>query len=249
MILGYVDLFISQLGKAVSQNSVQHINEWFNFFTFDIMGDFAFGESFRSLQNSEYHSWVRSVLESVHLGIIVTQMERYGLWSILERLVPQSWFAARDMCNAYVEQVVDRRLEKGNLSGTGKVDLFNYLLENNDDPETPLGRQELCANAFFIVMAGSETVATLLTGLSWFLCTHPEVLGLVTDEVRSTFAKEQDINIKSTSKLEYLNAVLNEGLRIFPPAAEGSPRVISSPGQKIAGYDVPVGVGTTFISK
>lgn len=245
MILRYVNLFIDQLGKAVSGNPVQNIDKWFNFFTFDIMGDFAFGQSFKSLENSEYHSWVGSVLENVHLGIIVTQLQRYGLWSILEQLVPKSWFAARDTCNDYVQQVVDRRLEKGHLPG--KVDLFNYLLQRKDDDETTLSRQDLCANAFFIVMAGSETVATLLTGLTWFLCSNPDTLALATREARLTYTNSEEIDIQTASRLRYINAVLKEGLRIFPPAAEGSPRVISSPIQPIAGYEVPMGVRDHFL--
>lgn len=45
----YCDLFIKQLtkyGSAIPMN----MNKWYNWFTFDVIGDLAFGESFKCLE-------------------------------------------------------------------------------------------------------------------------------------------------------------------------------------------------------
>merc|ERR1712225_741 len=48
-----------------------------------------------------------------------------------------------------------------------------------------------------------------------------------------------DIDVASTTQLEYLMAVLKEGMRIFPTAPQGTPRV--SPGVTVEGHYVPKG--------
>ena len=46
----YVDLFISKIGEVAEANrGVVDLNCWFNYLTFDIIGEMAFGESFRCM--------------------------------------------------------------------------------------------------------------------------------------------------------------------------------------------------------
>jgi cytochrome P450 len=59
------------------------------------------------------------------------------------------------------------------------------------------------------------------------------------DEIRSAFSSMDEITADSVSNLEYLGAVIEEGLRIFPPAPFGPPRV--STGATVDGVYVPKG--------
>lgn len=62
IIKKYVDQLFEKLHKEC-RNSMQPLNmvEWFNFATFDVIGDLAFGEPFGCLENSTYHPWVALV--------------------------------------------------------------------------------------------------------------------------------------------------------------------------------------------
>jgi len=86
----------------------------------------------------------------------------------------------------------------------------------------------------------------ITTGTTYYLIHTPRALDRLTQEVRSYFASSKDINGGSTQSLSYLNAVISEGLRIFPPVPAGLPRVSS--GDTISGYAVPAGtsVSTSF---
>lgn len=46
LILHYVDLFVQQLTKFGTQGNGVGMDEWYNWLTFDILGDLAFGEPF-----------------------------------------------------------------------------------------------------------------------------------------------------------------------------------------------------------
>lgn len=63
-------------------------------------------------------------------------------------------------------------------------------------------------------------------------------------EIRGAFKSFDEINATKAQQLPYLQAVLNEGLRLFPPASGGAPRV--SPGFELHGYYVPEGVSNVL---
>ena len=91
-----------------------------------------------------------------------------------------------------------------------------------------------------LVIAGSDTTATALTTIIYFLSTNPGKLAELQKEIRSTFTSQEQIEISVLQTLPYLTAVIEEGLRIFPPTAFGLPRL--SPGAIIDGNFVPNGV-------
>jgi cytochrome P450 len=51
IIRGYVDLFIERLAPFATSGRELNMCEWFNFTTFDIIGDMAFGEPFGCLRD------------------------------------------------------------------------------------------------------------------------------------------------------------------------------------------------------
>lgn len=79
-----------------------------------------------------------------------------------------------------------------------------------------------------------------MSGPQFYLSQNPTVYEILTKEVRSTFTSEHDINFHITAPLEYLGACLNEILRVYPPAAETTPRL--SPRYYVQGGWIPKGV-------
>ena len=71
---------------------------------------------------------------------------------------------------------------------------------------------------------------------------NPRVLAKLTDEVRSAFATEEEIDLNSVQKLSYMLAVLEETLRLYPPSPHGQPRIIAEGGDDILGRYIPGGV-------
>lgn len=92
------------------------------------------------------------------------------------------------------------------------------------------------------MIAGSETTATLLSGTTYWLLRSPEAYRKVTEEVRKTFASEEDISVqKVTNQLPYMMACLEEGFRMYPPVPSCLPRRTRA-GMgitKIDGYEIP----------
>jgi hypothetical protein len=96
-------------------------------------------------------------------------------------------------------------------------------------------------------VAGSETTATLLSGLTNHLLRNPEIFDRLKKEIRTSVKKEEDIVIANLINLPFLNACIEEGLRIFPPVPVGLLRVVPAGGSDIDGNIIPEGVSLSNV--
>jgi cytochrome P450 len=67
------------------------------------------------------------------------------------------------------------------------------------------------------------------------------VLHRLTQEFRGTFKNEKDNTVATTSNLPYLNAVIDEGMRLCPSVPVAIPRVVPKSGDTVCGQRVPEG--------
>jgi len=116
-------------------------------------------------------------------------------------------------------------------------DFFSHILSGDKGSEVDEGY--LCIQAQTLLIAGSETTTIVLSAITYFLCINPSVFSRLKNEIRTSFQDPKVIDSDNTAQLPYLCAVIEEGLRIFGPAANGMPRV--SPGAEINGTFVPAG--------
>lgn len=68
-----------------------------------------------------------------------------------------------------------------------------------------------------LIFAGSETTASGLSGILRILLQNKHPLTKLIHEIRSSFADEAEITMAPVGRLKYLEAVINEGLRVCPP--------------------------------
>lgn len=106
---------------------------------------------------------------------------------------------------------------------------------------------EIFGNSSILIIAGSETTATLLSGATYYLLKNPHVWEKLKAEVRGHFKSADDINFVTTGQLPYLFAVLEESLRQYPPVPIRLPRRTGSEVEVIDGYEVPPHVRAFYI--
>lgn len=239
IVKSYVDLLMQRLRENCAGGSKPlNMVSWYNFTTFDIIGDMAFGESFGCLQNSTYHKWVSFVFSNIRYGSYRNVARRFPGSKFLLRLIVPAHLPKEDQWHRQLTtEKVKGRLAKSN----DRMDFFAHILKQKDT-ERALSFPEMLTNSSSFIIAGSETTASLLSGITYYLLKNERVLEKLQQEVRGAFKSEADITVAACNRLEYLNAVLMEGLRIFPPAPTGLPRVINGQGTVINGRWVPGGV-------
>lgn len=102
-------------------------------------------------------------------------------------------------------------------------------------PNADVADAEMIATAKTLIVAGSETTATLLSGITYLLIRNPRVLNKLVLEVRSAFKTEAEINLVGANQLRYMLACLDEAMRTYPPVASTFPRIVP-PGGDVVRY-------------
>ncbi len=244
LITRYIDLFMQRLGEMTTDKSgrprpaVADLVAWFNYTTFDIIGDLAFGEPFGCLDLSRMHPWVRAIFQAMEQFGVFVAFQWYfpGLLTVIKLLLPGDYIGKHaDAQMRYARELLETRL----ALGTSRPDFVEAMATAKSDDGRMLTKEDMVANARLLVVAGSETTATALSGVAYFLARHPRVQEKLAKEVRSTFASEGEINLLSVNKLGYMLAVLDESMRMFPPVPNQLTRICEGEGDRICGFYVP----------
>lgn len=208
------------------------------FTTFDVIGHLAFAESFNCLESSEYHSWISltfSVLKHVARSRCLIRLNpKLGpLFMLVSAILDPSLPRRHNELHRLTQELVARRKERA----PEYTDFMTHLLAAQEKGQ--LVQADLQSNAPVIVVAGSETTATLLSGATYYLLSYPQVYEKLKKEVRGTFNSADEITIGRIGDLPYLLAVLDESLRLYPPGANPHLRRTPPEGAILGGKFVP----------
>lgn len=235
IIQRYVDLLISNLREDAKEAREIDLVSMFNLITFDIVSDLSFGESFGGLRTRTIHPWITAFFEMAILRATFVQIINLKI-PILSGLATRVFLPmARKRVGAlsYTRGKILKRLEQG----TTRPDFMSHVLRHND--EKGMSTAEIQETFTLLILAGSETTSTLLAGCTYLLQTHPQVRHRLEAEIRNGFSHDTEISMLSVNKLEYLNAVIEESLRRYPPVPVALNRMTPVEGTSICGRWVP----------
>ncbi|KAL7952092.1 cytochrome P450 [Trichoderma barbatum] len=235
LIQSYVDVLIDRLRENCDNGSrPMEMTSWYNWTTFDIIGDLAFGEPFGCLQNSDYHPWVSLIFNRIRGNAVSTALRRLPFGDGLIKLLVSKELIQQ--IHAHF-QLTKEKVNKRLAEPSPRPDFMEVMAKRSGDTE--FSPAELYDNASLLILAGSETTATTLCGVTFLLLTHPEVLQKTANEVRSSFSSESEIDLLSVQRLSYMTVVLQETLRMYPPIPTAFPRKAQPGGDVICGQYVP----------
>jgi cytochrome P450 len=246
----YIDLLIKRLRERASSatGNIVDMVKWYNFTTFDLIGDLTFGEPFGCLENGGYHPWVAMIFGGFKLASYTQAAKRFPrIEKLLMWLIPKQLFQKKYEHFSMSFEKARKRAETG---AANREDFMSYVLRHSD--EKGMTPNEIGENSNVLIVAGSETTATLLSGTTYLLLKNPEIYKKLADEIRANFTKEEDITLLAVSNMKYLIAVFSEGLRMYPPVPSGLPRKVPAGGEFVEGYWFPEEVSNcksaTFLS-
>lgn len=205
------------------------------YFTFDVIGDLSYGEPFGCLANDNYHPWIQNIFGNIE-GAPFNRFLGINPWlrPLVHKLMPQHIRKAVEDHVALTVEKMDRRL----VSDKDRPDFLQNLVKTGNLPP----RQDLYATGGALILAGSETTATALSGTTWFLWKNPEVRAKLQAELDEAFSSPEDITLVGVGQCRYLCACIDESLRLYPPQGLSNGRIVPDGGSLIDGKFVPGGV-------
>jgi len=238
----WTELMRDKMMESAKAGRKADLLKFYNCTTFDIMGDLCFAESLQMLEGSDYAPWVKLIFDGIKKNTKLKSFKMLG--SLPTYIIDQILFKS-EVVRAkqlehwnYSRERVDRRLART----PDRPDLWTKILETgapNDKEGLSLGEHHSIASVFMV--AGTETTATALSGTTYQLLTNPDKLARLKDEIRSSFDSLEDLHLEPLARQKYLMAVLQEGLRMYPPVPSALPRKVPAGGATVCGEWLPEG--------
>jgi len=187
--------------------------------------------------------------EAQQVGRAVGFLMRYQLrrlrspvWLPQNLPTPKSRRAQREneFLDSLIYRIIAERREQGN--GRPHEDLLALLMGAMDEDGTQMTPRQLRDEAMTLFLAGHETTALTLAWTWYLLSQNPAAEARLHEELAGVLGGRAP-TVADLERLPYLQAVINESLRLYP-AAYLLARTSIAP-SSIGGYDFPT--GTTIL--
>ncbi|KAI0434880.1 cytochrome P450 [Xylaria sp. FL1042] len=234
----HIDLMISQMREHGQGEAGL---DWFTWLAMDSATDLACGWELHELRDMKTHAFLDGMDAASMLAIILATTKIYPIltpavmlltpWRLM-RTLPQMLGALRTMVRKRIET-------RDNLKHS---DFFEQLLPpGKEAPKTNKDMRHMLTVIGQLIIGGYDTTSVTSYMMLYFGLRNPEVLEELKREVRGTFSRYEDITAENLRSLPWLNACMQETLRVVTVATHHSlPRI--SPGGTVDGTYVPKGV-------
>lgn len=214
------------------------------YFALDVISTLAFGKTLGYLaEDQDKFRYIETTNQTVY--ILVSTALIPGIISILQSPY-MKWIMPRIENMAGIGNVITFAKETvGQRYGTNalvKQDMLGSFVKHG------LSQKDSETEALVQLIAGSDTTATAIQSTILFLMTSPKVyarLQVEIDEAITSKRISSPITDAEARVFPYLQAVILEGLRLFPPAAALYPKV-STKDEVLCGVPIPAGTNVAW---
>ncbi|KAK5651342.1 hypothetical protein OQA88_12575 [Cercophora sp. LCS_1] len=206
--------------------------------TFDHMGKIGFSHDFGTIEAGKENRML-DLLE-----VMFGQIGQLGelVWPVaLMKSLGVGGDAAE--FDELTRQMADRRVE---AHGEKEVDIFGHFIQDfrAEKPVAFFNKDILLSDAGLILVGATDTIAVVLSYAFYHLAKHQEYQDRLFEEVTTVSGKTipSEFTSGDLGKLELLEAIINETMRLDNPVANNAGRTTPPEGITVDGVWIPGGV-------
>ncbi|CAF1914247.1 unnamed protein product [Rotaria magnacalcarata] len=209
---------IDELFASTNSTSVNLQTE-LNALTLSIIASCAFGKGFETIGNARdiVNRAFTVLLQAVEYRTMrmVNQIPVLALLPFWQKHIVDE--GTRETTEFVEQIIIDRRQNRSKSLCSGS-DILDLLLSAVDAEGQPFTDQEIKDEALTFVFAGHETTGNLIVWTLYMLMTDESVLRACRDEVDRVLSDNIELTYENMSDLVVCEAILQETLRLYPPA-------------------------------
>ncbi|KAJ5939345.1 hypothetical protein N7466_002479 [Penicillium verhagenii] len=240
------DQLVSHMEKNLGQGI--DITTWAMFFSFDIMGDVGFGKEFNNLSTGVEHPGIKAVHD--HMAILGIGMHVPWVLFLATRIPGASASLA-----AFFQWCEDEVVQKQKVYYTPPIifyftwdakeypnDVVSWLLKAyvEKDISAPPTATALHEDSRAVLVAGSDTTASMLASTIYFLAKYPAVQAKLQQKLDEAIpGGSAEWSYEQTKSVAYLEDVITETLRLRPSVMVGASRVTPTEGLQVDEVHIP----------
>ena len=218
----------------------------------DVITEFLFGESARSLDpdKREARNGEKTEAEKFYeafryiVAAFNGQDAKYGLLSVI--LPDPSFKKHKQIMDTYVNNVIEKAIadEKARVANNDDSPQRHTFL--SDIVKSTQDRPRLCAEFLNILLAGRDTTESFLSSLFFTLSQRPDIFHKLQKEIDDSGIPMAP-SFSQLKSLPYLRGILNEVQRLYPSAPENDRQATTDTTLPLGGG--PDGKSPVFIKK
>ncbi|OTB00207.1 hypothetical protein M426DRAFT_324448 [Hypoxylon sp. CI-4A] len=234
-------------GRFAGKDEAFDLGQWLQYFAFDYMGTMSFSRRYGFLeQGKDVGGMLKAISEYFRLAAPMTQMTWLDPLIYKNKIVHRFRQTAGVTILGFVSKVVGERLNYRN-DGNGRVSeeasdkdfLARYIKIQKCSSVLPSWMP--IAWTFSNVFAGSDSVGNVMQTVMYSLLSCPGSLLRLQEELEAADLSRPCPKWNEIRDLPYLDACIQEALRIHPPFALPLERVVPSGGVSVLGTYLPEG--------
>lgn len=144
----------------------------------------------------------------------------------------------------FIQSVIDERRKLADPKmGRPFEDFTSIIMKaTGDGNRLKVTDEHMIANILFMLMAGDEASAMVLTFVTHLLAFHPKIQQRLHEEISRAVheSEEKKLDFETVKNIQFLEAVINETMRLYPPSTYIERKV--SQKYDLHGIDLPVGL-------
>jgi len=238
------DVFVDKIRELEDRGEVDLIQKVV-LCTLDIICETAMGIRV-GVQGDEDHYYLRALERMAEINRIKVSKPLYNINFILN-MTPLGWEQQR--CNKVLQKftrdIIDRRVAEHNDEPAGvqtkgkKLAFLDMLMSARTESGDKLTSEDLQEEVDTFMFAGHDTNAMALSWTLYLLGRYPEVQRKLLEEVERVFpsSSPQHVTTRHLSQLTYMDQVIKEAMRLFPPVSMIGRHLRES--CEIDGYRIP----------
>lgn len=174
----------------------------------------------RIIAKTMYNVDIRS--QTAEIGRLMKEIVGVAQAQLQMSFVPPKWMptalnrrqnrALKEVRGLLLEIIEERR-----ASGRDEGDLLSMLLNARDEDDQPMPDEQLLDECITLFFAGHDTTAATLMWLWQLLASHPDVVARLRGELAGVVG-DRSVSFADLAGLPYLEAVVKESMRLYPPA-------------------------------
>ncbi|KAH7718788.1 cytochrome P450 3A24-like protein [Aphelenchoides avenae] len=229
---GCADDFSRYIEKFVDEDKEIPLKDAFGRFTLDVIARAGFSFDAHTYDRDVETEFMRHSKSMVDLTAATSRAVILAFFPFLKPFIER--YTGKDImdrpCHDYFTDFTEvlyrqRTQESG---GVKQSDMMQMLLDaersENDDggdkgSRKTLNRIEVLAMASGLLVAGYETTASTLQFALYQIAHTPEVQERALEEIEEVIGDSEQITYEQIKKLQYLDQVIAETLRLYPPTA------------------------------
>ncbi|KAM4771048.1 cytochrome P450 3A9-like [Rhinophrynus dorsalis] len=248
----YSSVLVKNIQVYVDKDEPCAIKDVFGAYSMDVITSTSFSVNIDSLNkpNDPFVINTKNLLKMNFFSPILILVVIFPfLTPVFEGLGLQ--FLPKDILQFFMNAVTSFQEKRKKGDHSGRVDLLQLMVDSKTEDAGGLSKgqnaltdTEIMAQSIIFLLAGYETTSTSLSYLFYNLATHPDVQKRLQEEIDSYLPNKASPTYEILMEMEYLDMVVQENLRIFPPA--GRLERVSKRSIEINGVNIPKGTVTVI---